>query len=72
MFRAVSETVTPAASSSVMVTVAVAPAVTSSGIVPKPSATLSPSSSMSSAVALKVNDFSVSPFWNTRFPGTPE
>ena len=71
MLRALSETVTPAVSSSVMLTVAVAPAVTPSGIVPKPSATLSPSSSTSSAAALKVKDFSVSPAWNTRLPGTP-
>ena len=71
MLRAVSEIVTPVMSSSSMLTVVVVPTETLVGRAPKASATLSPSSSMSSPVALKVKDFSVSSLWNTRLSGTP-
>ena len=54
-------TLTPDPSSSVMLTVAVAPALTRSGSVPNPSSTLSPSSSSVSRVAVKVMVRSVCP-----------
>ena len=58
---------------SLSVMVVVAPAFTPAGMgVRKVRATLSPSSSMSSAAAVKVKEFSVSPLRNTRFAGTPE
>ena len=47
----------------------VSPAVTPEGRVPKASLTLSPSSSAS---AVKVKDFSVSPLWKVTLVGTPE
>ena len=64
----------PDVSSSVMATVAWfgEPAVTpSSGIVPKPSSTLSLSSSTVSCVAVTVKVFDVSPELKTTVPGTP-
>ena len=67
------ETETPGVSSSVMVTVVVAgvPALTPLGrFVPKPSSTLSPSSSMESCVAVKVIVFDVSPVSKVTLPGT--
>ena len=74
MVRPNSETVTPATSSSSMLTVAVAvaPAVTRGGSVPKPSSTLSPSSTIMSSVGVNVNVCSVSPELNIKFAGTPE
>ena len=68
------ETVTAGSSSSAMLTVDsdVVPAVTPSGSVPKPSFTLSPSSSTVSAVAEKVKDLDVSVAPNVTLAGTPE
>ena len=68
-------TVTEGTSSSVIETTAslVEPSATPAGReLPKPSLTLSPSSLSSSAVALKVKDFSVSGLLNTTLAGTPE
>ena len=48
------------------------PALTSVGSVPKPSSTLSPSSSTLSSVAVKVNVLLVSPLSNVTLAGTPE
>ena len=61
-------------STSVMDTVAssVAPDVTLAGRVPKPSFTLSPSSSTASRAAVNVNDRTVSPLWKVTLDGTPE
>ena len=72
MVRLASETVTPTPSSSSMLTVAVAPALTRSGSVPKPSSTLSPSSSIMSCVASNVIVFDVSVALKIKFVGTPE
>ena len=59
---------------SVIETVAssVAPDVTFAGRVPKPSFTLSPSSSTASRAAVNVNDRTVWPLWNVTLLGTPE
>ena len=67
-------TVTAGTSSSVMLTVVSlgVPALTSGGRVPKPSFTLSSSSSSVSWVALKVNVFAVSPLLKVTLAGTPE
>ncbi len=72
MVRLASETVTPTPSSSLMLTVAVAPALTRGGSVPKPSSTLSPSSSIMSCVASNVIVFDVSVSLKIKFVGTPE
>ena len=63
------ETVTAGSSLSVMVTVVVevVPAVTPLGGVPKPSATVSPSSSTVSSVAAKAIAFDVSPLLKVTF-----
>ena len=68
------ETVTAGSSLSVMVTVVVevVPAVTPVGGVPKPSATVSPSSSTVSSSAVKVNVLEVCPASKVTFAGTPE
>ena len=68
------ETVTAGSSLSVMLTVVVevVPAVTPLGGVPKPSATVSPSSSAVSSVAAKVMIFDVSPLSEGHVAGTPE
>ena len=68
------ETVTAGSSLSVMLTVVVevVPAVTPLGGVPKPSATVSPSSSTVSSSALKVIAFDVSPLLKVTLAGTPE
>ena len=65
---------TAGSSLSVMVTVVVevVPADTPVGGVPKPSATVSPSSSAVSSVAAKVNVFDVSPLAKVTLAGTPE
>ena len=73
MVSAASETETPASSSSSMLTVVVTvvPTLTPAGrLVPKPSSTLSPSSSMASCVAVKVIVFDVSPVSKVTLPGT--
>ena len=56
------------------VVVAVVPALTPAGSgVPKASSTLSPSSSILVwSVAVKVNDFDISPALKVKFAGTPE
>ena len=66
--------VTCGSSSSVMATVvsSTLPALTPIGSGPTASFTLSPSSSTSSAVALKVKVFAVSPLLKVRLAGTPE
>ena len=48
------------------------PAVTRAGSVPKPRATLSPSSSTVSSVAVKVNVLEVWPLLKVTLAGTPE
>ena len=60
---------TPGPSSSVMLTVAVAPAITRAGSMPNPSSTLSPSSSSGSWVAEKVKVRSVCPVANVTLAG---
>ena len=67
-------TVTAGRSSSVMETVVSlgVPTVTPLGSVPKPRATVSPSSSAESSVAVNVNVFDVSPAANVTLAGTPE
>ena len=73
MVSAAAETETPASSSSSMLTVVVTvvPTLTPAGrLVPKPSSTLSPSSSMVSCVAVKVIVFDVSPVSKVTLPGT--
>ena len=69
---AAAETEIPASSSSSMLTVVVAvvPALTPPGSVPKASNTLSPSSSMESCVALNVIVFDVSPASKVTLIGT--
>ena len=69
----VGDTVTPRASSSRIVTVAlgvVVEALTLSGRAPNPSTTLSPSSSMASWVAVKVMSLVVSPVSKVTVAGT--
>ena len=72
MVSMVFEIITPASSSSVMLTVLMAwlPAVTPVGRVPKASRTDSPSSSMSSPFAVKVKVFTVSPLLKVTSAGT--
>ena len=73
MVSAAAETETPASSSSssmLTVVVAVVPALTPPGSVPKASNTLSPSSSMESCVALNVIVFDVSPASKVTLIGT--
>ena len=66
--------VTPRVSLSVMLTVdsSTVPSVTRGGSVPKLSFTFSPSSSMSSSVAVKVKVLLVSPVLKVMSVGTPE
>ena len=66
--------VTPASSSSVMLTVAcvVVPSETAGGSVPKPSNTLSPSSSTPSWMASKVMVCDICPVLKVRLSGMPE
>ena len=74
MVSEASETETPATSSSVMLTVAcvVVPSETAGGSVPKPSSTLSPSSSTSSWAAVKVMVCDICPVLKVTLGGTPE
>ena len=74
MVSELSETETPAPSSSVMLTVAcvVVPSETAGGSVPKASSTLLPPSSTSSWVAVKVIVCDMSPVLKVTFAGTPE